>query len=84
MKSWITLPIAAASALIVTASASLGEEPSGGSGTISARVVASQLQVLGYTAEINSDKSGDPRVKAMVDGFSWDIFFYTCGSGPLD
>lgn len=81
MKSWIALPFAAAAALMVTASVSLAEETSG---AISASVVASQLQALGYTAKINSDKSGDPRVKATVDGFAWDIFFYDCGSGPLD
>jgi hypothetical protein len=83
MKSWIALPLAAAAALIVTASASRAEDSSA-NGTISAGVVASQLQALGYTAKINSDKSGDPRVKATVDGFSWDIFFYDCGSGPLE
>jgi len=81
MKSWIALPLAAAAALVVTASASRGEEASG---AISAGVVAGQLQALGYAAKINSDKSGDPRVKATVDGFSWDIFFYDCASGALE
>ena len=60
------------------------EESSGPSSSISAGVVASQLQALGYAAKINSDKSGDPRVKVTVDGFAWDIFFYNCGSGPLE
>jgi hypothetical protein len=83
MKSWIALPLAAAAALTVAASAARAEE-SAASGTISASVVAGQLQALGYTAKINSDKSGDPRVKATVDGFAWDVFFYDCGSGPLE
>jgi hypothetical protein len=84
MKSWIRLPLVAASALIVSASASRGEEASGASGAISAGIVATQLQALGYAAKINSDKSGDPRVKATVDGFAWDIFFYSCDNGPLE
>jgi hypothetical protein len=83
MKSLIALPLAAAAALMVTVSVSLAEEASTG-GAISASVVASQLQALGYAAKIDSDKSGDPRVKATVDGFSWDIFFYDCGSGALE
>jgi hypothetical protein len=84
MKLWIALPIAVASALLATASAAVAEESSGAGGTISASVIRSQLQSLGYTAKIDSDKSGDPRVKATVDGFAWDVFFYDCGSGPLE
>jgi Putative bacterial sensory transduction regulator len=65
----LTVPLAAADA----------QEPSD---RISARLVVNELQAMGYSAKIDQDESGDPRVNTTVDGFDWSVYFYDCASGP--
>jgi Putative bacterial sensory transduction regulator len=84
MKQLTLLSIAVALMLTMMDSASMGQNSSAVSDRISAALVARELKAMGYTANVNKDESGDPRVKTAVDGFSWDIFFYDCGPGALE
>jgi ABC-type proline/glycine betaine transport system substrate-binding protein len=83
MKQWTILSVAFALTLGLMDSATMGQASDAGSG-VSAAVISKVLKAMGYTAKINSDESGDPRVKTTVDGFKWDIFFYDCGTGALE
>jgi acyl-homoserine lactone acylase PvdQ len=71
--------LATALALVIAAAAADAQEPSD---RISARLVVNELQAMGYSAKIDQDESGDPRVNATVDGFDWSVYFYDCASGP--
>jgi hypothetical protein len=86
MKQGTILSIAVALTLlcIMMHSASMAQNPSDVRDRISAALVAKELKAMGYTAKINHDESGDPRVKTRVDGFNWDIFFYNCDPGALE
>jgi hypothetical protein len=46
--------------------------------TISAALIVTELKALGYSADVDKDESGDPRVSTKVDGYAWSIYFYEC------
>jgi hypothetical protein len=50
-------------------------------GTVTAEFVVAELKALGYAANIDKADSGDPRVTTMVDGYQWQVYFYSCGRG---
>lgn len=82
MKRWTAWLLAAALSLTVTASEA--QQPASEAGDrVSAGLVASELQAMGYPAKIDQDESGDPRVNTKVDGYDWSVYFHDCGSGPL-
>jgi hypothetical protein len=81
MKRWTVLPLGAAMALVVMLPASKAQEAGN---RISAGLVADELRELGYSAKIDQDDSGDPRVNTKVDGYNWSVYFYECGSGALE
>ncbi|MGP0089713.1 MAG: YbjN domain-containing protein [Xanthobacteraceae bacterium] len=75
----LTLGLLAA-ALALMGAASKAQETGN---RISAGLVADELRDLGYSAKIDQDESGDPRVNTKVDGYDWSVYFYDCGTGPL-
>ncbi len=81
MKRWITRSIAAVSMLVATHSVSMAQDSSKAGNGISAGLIASELRAMGYTARVDKDESGDPRVNTKVDGFEWQVYFYDCGTG---
>jgi hypothetical protein len=81
MKRWAVLPLGAAMALMVMVAAANAQDAGV---RISAGLVADELRDLGYSAKIDQDESGDPRVNTKVDGYDWSVYFYDCGSGLLD
>jgi hypothetical protein len=55
-----------------------------GNDRITAGIISHEIRNLGYSANVDADESGDPRVNTKVDGHSWQIYFYDCDkSGPL-
>jgi|SRR3954468_16780460 hypothetical protein len=52
--------------------------------TISASRIVTELKALGYSADIDKDDSGDPRVNTKVDGYAWSIYMYDCDAGVLE
>lgn len=46
--------------------------------TISAALIVTELKALGYSADVDKDESGDPRINTKVDGYAWSIYFYEC------
>jgi hypothetical protein len=74
-----------AGVLVGLAAPVLGEESSTGDTVerISASVIAHELEAMSFTAKIDQDDTGDPRVTTKVDGFEWSIYFYDCASGVL-
>jgi hypothetical protein len=81
MKQSTVWPLAAMSALVVLVAASKAQETGN---RISAGLVADELRDLGYSAKIDQDESGDPRVNTKVDGYDWSVYFYDCNSGALE
>jgi hypothetical protein len=53
-------------------------------GTVTAEFVVAELKALGFPATIDKDDSGDPRVTTKVDGYQWQVYFYSCGAGPAE
>jgi hypothetical protein len=51
---------------------------------ITAGIIANELRDLGYSAKIDADDSGDPRVNTAVDGHKWQVYFYDCSDGELE
>ncbi len=87
MKQWKSLPIAVSMVLALTLaakSASTAQDSPNANDGISARLIAGELQALGYPATIDKDGGGDPLVTTTVDGFRWSIVFYDCGTGALE
>ena len=80
MKRCMVWPLGTVLALIVPLAAAEAQEPSD---RISAGLVVNELRAMGYSAKIDQDESGDPRVNTKVDGYDWSVYFYDCGSGPL-
>jgi hypothetical protein len=50
-------------------------------GSITAEFVVAELKALGYAGTIDTDDSGDPRVTTKVDGYQWQVYFYSCNAG---
>jgi len=57
---------------------------SGGSDRITAAIIVRELQSMGYSSNVDTDSSGDPRVNMTIDGYDWSIYFYDCAPGPRD
>jgi hypothetical protein len=80
MKQWTASSLAAAltlAAMVTAAEAQvLGDR-------ISAGLVAGELKAMGYTATIDTDQSGDPRVSTTVDDYDWSVYFYDCDTGGV-
>jgi len=78
------LPAAALLLLIGIPAQSQQSDSSAANERISARIVANELRAMNYSARIDQDESGDPRVNTNVDGFDWQVYFYDCGTGTLE
>jgi Putative bacterial sensory transduction regulator len=56
----------------------------GANDRITAAIIVRELKALGYSANVDTDDSGDPRVNMSIDGYDWSIYFYDCASGARD
>src|SRR5262245_19113800 len=51
---------------------------------ITAAIIVRELKAMGYSATVDIDDSGDPRVNMKIDGHDWSVYFYDCASGARD
>lgn len=84
MNRWTISSITIALMLMMVVPASFGQDSSNANDGISAGLVAKELRALGYSAKIDQDESGDPRVNTKVDGHDWSVYFYDCGKGDIE
>jgi len=82
MKSTIAAACAAL-AMIPTIDIAPAQDAPGGD-RISASIVMRALNDMGYSADLDKDEDGDPRVSTSVDGHKWMVYFYDCGDGSLE
>ena len=70
--------------LLLAVPPALGQTAADGSERITAGIVAHELEAMNLSAKTDQDESSDPRVTTKVDGYNWSIYFYDCGTGPLE
>ena len=51
--------------------------------SISASLIVAELKALGYSADVDKDESGDPRINTKIDGYAWSVYMYDCDAGVL-
>ncbi|MFI4973854.1 MAG: YbjN domain-containing protein [Caulobacterales bacterium] len=51
-------------------------------GGVTAQEMAKVLQDKGYPAEITTDDQGDLKIKSVLSGTHFTVFFYGCNHGP--
>jgi hypothetical protein len=51
---------------------------------VTAEFIAAELKARGLPAKIDTDDDGDARVSTTVDGYQWQIYFYSCGPGSAE
>ncbi len=85
LNGFAALPCALAAEPGQTKAPSASPPPAtGASDRITAAIIVRELKALGYTSDVDTDDSGDPRVNMKIDGYDWSIYFYDCASGARD
>jgi hypothetical protein len=75
---------AACAALMLISISAIARGQSASSEHISAGTAMRALRDMGYSADLDKDEEGDPRVSTSVDGHKWMVYFYDCSDDKLE